>query len=419
MGRRRRASLSSSPLPAVALGVALGLPAWTGVTHAQAVDEDPNVPVTARVRPEFDPVGMRLGSFLFKPTLGVGLVYDDNVLATKNDAKQDVAAVVAPAFRLSSEFSRHSLALEGGAQFTRYREQTGEHTDQFFIRGDGRLDATRDLTLDGNAGFARLRESRVDPDSAGEREPIIYYTAFGDFGIDRRFGDISVRLGLGAARYEYDGESQEDQDRVQGQTDLRLTYALSPRVGLFVGTGLGRAIYDQSRDSDGLDRDRTEVTVDTGTALSITSVLFGEAAVGYTRATFADSDLDAQDAVTFGVNLTWNVTSLTTLGLRGARDFGSTSQADASVALQTVIEFDIDHELRRNLLIGATLGYRQDSLEGAGIEDRTPIAAARLTYLINRRLSTALSYEFATRDSSESSRDYTRNRFLISLIGRL
>jgi len=419
MGRRRRASLSRLLLPALALGIVVGLPVWAGAAHAQGAEENPNVPVTGRQRPELDPVGIRLGSFLWKPALGVGLVYDDNVLATDEDTKQDVAMVVAPAFRLSSELARHSLALEGGAQLTRYREQTGEDTDQFFIRGDGRLDATRNLTLDGNAGFARLRESRIDPDSAGERKPIIYYSAFGDFGIDRRFGDVSVRLGLGAARFEYDGPSQEDQDRVQGQTDLRLTYALSPRVGLFVGTGLGRVTYDQSRDSDGLDRDRTEVTVDTGTALSITSVLFGEAAVGYTRATFADSDLAAQDTITFGVNPTWNVTSLTTLRLRGARDFGSTSQADASVALQTVIEFDIDHELRRNLLIGATLGYRQDSLEGAGIEDRTPIAGARLTYLINRRLSTALSYELATRDSNESSRDYTRNRFLISLIGRL
>ncbi|MGH6905908.1 MAG: outer membrane beta-barrel protein, partial [Geminicoccaceae bacterium] len=76
---------------------------------AYGQEPDPNVPVTARPRPDFDPLGIRAGGFLIYPSLTVGSSYDTNVFATKDDTKDDFIFNFLPGFLVRSNFPRHAI----------------------------------------------------------------------------------------------------------------------------------------------------------------------------------------------------------------------------------------------------------------------------------------------------------------------
>ncbi|MDH3770394.1 MAG: outer membrane beta-barrel protein, partial [Nitrospirota bacterium] len=114
-----------------------------------------------------------------------------------------------------------------------------------------------------------------------------------------------------------------------------------------------------------------------------------------------------------------NPTELTTVGLEGRRDFVVTTQDDASINFQTSMEVTVDHELWRNLIVGANFGYVRDDFEDISRTDNIYRAGAGATYLLNRNWSIEGGYRFGYRDSDADDEDFTRNRLTIGLTARL
>jgi hypothetical protein len=80
-----------------------------GVASAQQEGEpERNVKVQDRPRPDYDPIGIRAGSFFFYPSVGLQGLYDSNVLAVDDDEEDDLAAILTPRLQVKSNFSRHS-----------------------------------------------------------------------------------------------------------------------------------------------------------------------------------------------------------------------------------------------------------------------------------------------------------------------
>lgn len=402
---------------------AAGLALWASFpVLAQEADPDPNVPVTARPRPDYDPFRLHVGSFSVLPEITVGGIYDDNILADKDDKLSDFGMVISPEINAQSRSSSHQLNLDVGADLTRYQTYTRQNTDTFYAQGDGRLDITRDWDVSGLVRAARLADPAEDPEEAGANEPILYNTLTTNVALNRTFDLLRFSVGLGFLRYDYDkteGIDGNDRDRNEYDQTFRISFAQSPRLVYFVGTEIQYQQYDVNRDDNGFERDRTQYGINTGIDVNITSVLFGEVAVGVARAVFKDSEFDAKNAFTFSSNLTWNVTPTTTLKLDAERDFGSTTQDGSAVNLRTVVGLSADHELRRNVLIGAGVGYLRSEFEDTGITDDEIFSEARVRYLLNRRFSIDGRYRFSTRSSSDSDRDFDRNQILISLTARL
>jgi hypothetical protein len=75
----------------------------------------------------------------------------------------------------------------------------------------------------------------------------------------------------------------------------------------------------------------------------------------------------------------------------------------------------IDHELRRNIILGANIFTTQDDYEGINRTDWLYGGAADATYLINRYLRAGVGYEFRERDGESSNDDFTNHSFLVRL----
>ncbi len=79
--------------------------------QAQAYLESRLTTVKSRARPESDAVGIRSGEFMILPTISVSESYNDNILASESNTRNDLITDVEPAIIVKSDCNRHALKL--------------------------------------------------------------------------------------------------------------------------------------------------------------------------------------------------------------------------------------------------------------------------------------------------------------------
>ena len=160
-----------------------------------------------------------------------------------------------------------------------------------------------------------------------------------------------------------------------------------------------------------------------GTEVDITSILFGEMSVGYSWRDYTSNQLS--DANGWGAegSLTWNATPLTSVILTASTGIDETTvifEGDAAEAnFQNTVALDVNHELLRNVLLNANVGYARDDFEGTSRTDNIFAAGAGVSYLLNRNLSVDARYRFTTRDSDDNDIEFNRNIVLVGLTAKL
>ena len=84
-------------------------------------DEERGITVLNRPRPEFDPLGVRLGAFTFRGTATLDQGYNDNVFYSVNNRKGDAFSLGNARGTFASNWSRHSVSgFAGGPTASRW-----------------------------------------------------------------------------------------------------------------------------------------------------------------------------------------------------------------------------------------------------------------------------------------------------------
>ncbi|MDH3659442.1 MAG: outer membrane beta-barrel protein [Alphaproteobacteria bacterium] len=380
---------------------------------------DPNTTVTNRARPEYDPLGIRAGSFLIFPELAVTETYSDNVALDEDDEQSDFITQISPSIEFASQWSRHLLAVELGSDIAIHADEGDEDYQDFFALGRGRIDVSRQTDIDTNAELRWGHEGRDDPEEAGGDQPVDVYDFGGGVAVNHQINRLGFTVGGDVARTAYDDNDEEDRDANFYDFLLRTSYEVSPRLDMFVEGRYNIEDRDDNVDDNGIERDTDGYEARVGAGLDITSVLFGEAFAGYRVQQFAEDDFDDESGVSFGVDLNWNPTLLTSIGISGARDFEPTDEGGAASNFRTEFGISIDHELMRNLIVDGQARYQNDDFRGDDRSDDTVLLGGGLTFWLNRNLSFNAGYDFSERDSNQAGQDYTVNEFSIGLTARL
>lgn len=378
------------------------------------------VPITEKPRPDYDALGVRAGAFTIKPAITIGTEYNDNIYAVKNNSDSDWIFTVAPEVGAASNWSRHSLGFNVGLKGGMYASESDENYLDGHAIIDGRLDVTRDSFLIGRAGFERLHEERGDPDVLlSWDEPAVYHQSTGSFSYYQALGRFSVTTGAGITNFDYkrvdltDGTSQSMDIRNRNiyNVNARLTSEINPDVKPFLISRYEWRKYDESeaeRDSDGY-------RVGVGTGLDFGGVTSAEIYAGYMNQDF--DDRKDVSGFWYGMSVLWNATRLTSVQAAAETSVRETIYPDAAGIQGFDAQLRADHELRRNLLIGAVGEYTYDDYKGVNVSDKYYIVGPSITYLWNRNLSAEIGYRHRIKDSNISQREYTENRFTLTLTG--
>ena len=235
-------------------------------------------------------------------------------------------------------------------------------------------------------------------------------------------------FGAGVQRlfYEDVGDREESQrDRWEYGARARVGYQLSPRIGTFVQGNYSYRYYDNEQliDGDFAKRNSHGLAASLGTNVDITSILFGEVALTYAYRNYTDNAFNDSSGPGLNGNLTWNVTPLTSVLFNASSEILETTviyEGDAAEAnFQNQVGIEVQHELRRNILLNATADYTRDDFQGTSRKDNIFGLGAGVSYLLNRNLSLNANYVFTKRDSDDNDAEFDRNVVLVGFTARL
>lgn len=382
--------------------------------------------VLDRQRPELDPQGARVGSFLLFPKATVAVTHDDNIFRTETGTVDDIITVVTPSLRLDSNWNRHRLGLSASADIGRYADRNAEDYDDYKLNLNGQVDITRRANVTGGLSYDKLHEDRGSPDNANGVNPTEYTVKKLEAAFTQRFNRVAVQIGTEVSQFDYDDVrtsggtpvNNDDRDRDEKLGFIRLGYEITPSYEAFIKASVNDRSYDSATDDNGYRRDSDGYEVNGGVRLDLGGVTFGDIFAGYRAQEYEDSRFSKISGMSYGASLTWNATQLTTAKLTIARSIGETTQSGVSGTWDTSYTVSVDHELLRNMLVGAKAGFSNSEFRGATREDDTTSAQIYAKYLLSRYVYLRASYDYISRDSSTANSDYDDNRFMVRLEGQ-
>ena len=385
--------------------------------------------VTDRPRPDYDPLGARVGSFVVLPSVGLQEQFNDNVFSTDTGEKSDFITVLSPHLRVQSDWGNHMLRLDGGGDIGRYIDNDGEDFEDYRLGASGRVDVTRQTKIRPRVAYRRGHEERSSPNDERGVEPTIYDVASAGLSGSHTFNRVTVTLGGTFDRYNYDDVvtslgttiNNDDRDRDIIEGSARIGYEFSPQYQGFVRGSYNVRNYDSAVDDLNRNRDSDGFEVVAGVGIDFTGVTFGDFFAGYRSQNYDDPLLETASGPVVGADITWNVTRLTTVVGSISREIRESTTRDpatlkfASGRFFSTVGVTVDHELRRNIILGANISASQDDFQGIDRTDEIYRAGVGAKYLINRYANVGGEYRFRMRNSEATGGDFTENVFLVNL----
>ncbi|MBX7201299.1 MAG: outer membrane beta-barrel protein [Rhodospirillaceae bacterium] len=348
--------------------------------QAIAQETTSSVAVQDRSRPEYDPVGRRLGGFDLNAQLDLTAVATDNVYATEVNEESDTYFVIRPSMRLDSHWSRNALGVNAGATQTLFNSFDTENATTGYVGGYGRLDIGSRSDVGANFRISREVEDRTSLDTITFGKPVTFNVKDAAVTVGHRFNQLQLRGTFDRASYDYhnqDGLTLDLRDFTQDTFTGRVEYALSPRIGI-----VGRVVSDHREydKSPGLSSDGRNYQA--GVAFHLTDLLLGEVTVGEFSRDY-DSGRKISGA-SLNADLEWDPTRLTTVNFNARRTSGDNGIVASEPYVDEAVGVDVDHELLRNVILSAGGYVGRRDYQGIDRTDDYNTAYAGVNYLLNR-----------------------------------
>ena len=383
------------------------LPAATGTSESEA----------------FRAQGFPAGSFRLYPTLRLSVDYDDNISRANDSKRGDGSFVVAPTIAARSNWSNNQLNSDVFYRSTHYFTRTAQDHDEYGANVNGRLDVMRTWKISGDAGYARLAETRGTPGDLFFSNRLIRFNTYNaGVQISNQFNRVNATVGVDTQGYRYDdinvgginvdqGFRSRNVNRVSG----RLEYQYSAVTGLFVSGSYTNIDYTRALPT--LDRSSKGFSALGGVRFEISRLLSGQVGLGYIRQNFSDSRYSDLSGLNYNIALRYKPTELTSFSATASRRLTDSSLFQVAGVLTSDIRISAEHELLRNLLLQAFVGYSKYDYRGISRTDNRFNLGAGARYRMNRDVSLALSGEHVGQDAGDIlSRSYSSNRATLSLI---
>lgn len=404
--------------------------------------------VDERTQPEFDPVPVRVGTFLVRPALDAELIFDDNVLAAPDGVPgpdSDTIVRIVPRVNARSNWANHEIAGDLNVEHLEYQDLSDESRTN--VRGAlrGRLDVNRELSLRAGVFGQDLTQDRRDIAAAQLFENVEYTNVGGSAGADYEQGRIRLSGTVRTAELDYDDNrtrsdrldvvaviinDQDFRDRRETSIEGRVSYAVSPDVAIFTQAAINERDYNADAQDlangtqsvaevNGRDSQGYALTV--GSNFELTTLIRGEVAVGY----FEDEpdgtpSIPGSDEPISGLALDsriqWFPTRLTTVTAQASRQANDPGIVNAANAILTTGTLRVDHELRRNIVIFGETGLSQQEFDSqTQFDDEVFNIGAGGTYKLNRNVHLNGYVRHYNRSSDSVVRDFDQNVIGIGL----
>lgn len=353
-------------------------------------------------RPGYELGRWRVGNLVLLPSLAASATHDSNVFATSVAAISDTVFDLRP--RLEIEALGSDLQFTGDvyANTRLLAEQTTEDFTGFGIGGDVRYAANRQTRLSAGVRFDRDYQRRSDPEADPVlREPAAFNTLAADAGFRWQGNRILLGLTGSVQTVNFLAAAEDDRDLTLWRGALRLGYAASPRIGIYLEPYANIRDARLPVDRNGIDRDMKTFGALAGVTFDITDRLRGELGAGGFRADPAGPP-PSFSGLAFNGKLDWSPAPRTLIGFTAFQGDVATIQAGANGRIDTRLRLRLDQEIRHNLLFNASAGLLRTRYRGnLDRRLRSLSADAELEYLVSRTVSVFIAAGHESRTAND------------------
>jgi hypothetical protein len=397
---------------------------------ARASYADAYKPLDAPLRrprpPLVDPYeapGLRVGTFLLRPTIEVSRGVDSNPAHLPGRGGSGFTFLDST-LSARSQWSRHEAGLDLRGSYSDYDSASASNRPLVDAKAYTRIDVTRDTNVNVEGRYLLSTDYPGSPNLPVDIAKLPIFNTFGgSVGLTQRFNRLELSAKATVDRTAYqdskltDGTTSSNHDRDYNQYGgaVRAGYEVLPGMKPFVEVSADTRRHDLAFDRNGFQRDSSAITPRVGTTFAFAGKLIGEVSVGYLTREFKDPALQDLSGVVADASLVYAATGLTTATLTASSRGEEIVVAGASGALRRDVGLQIDHAFRRWLIGTLRFGYGHDDYVGLDrVDNRTSLGAA-ITYKLNRYMSLKGEYRHDTLRSNVSGVDYNANVFLAGL----
>lgn len=356
--------------------------------------------------------GIRVGdSFVLHPELAAGVRYDSNVYNTAGATRDDAEFSLRPQFVLQSDFTRHQVAVFGGADIRRFASLTGENSEAWNAGARARLELAEAINITPEFRISRGFEQRG---SAGDQfltdRPVGFTRKEYRLGIDRGLHRIELAANGRIERTDFMDAAVGGvpidlslRDYTYREAEFRAAYNLSARFQVysrFVINGLSyRLALPARRNSSGL-------AVLGGARIRLTNLLDVEAGAGYISQNFDNPANPSIKAVDYSVSATWNPRPAWQLHAEVGRYVDPSPLANVPAIFRTSYRLEVRHVVGTRLLVGAEASHVDEAYRGIPRSDRRSQVGLNLTYRITPRIGATANVGYRRQDGGATGRTY-------------
>ncbi|MET3581388.1 hypothetical protein ABID19_004439 [Mesorhizobium robiniae] len=377
-------------------------------------------------RAEDDPfaaTGIKLGSFVIRPTLEQGLTASSNADSSAG-GEPALLSETTLRFNAISDWRENSAVIDGYGTFL--KTISGDEIQELRGRVDGTLnvDLDNDLRAIAKLGYEAVPESASSPVVIeGTIEQPVRQTIDGSLAVEKDAGKMRFAL-TGAVERDIYGDaklstggtvSQKARNSTLYTATLRTGYEISPAITPFTEVEIGRRVYDQRVDPNGFERSSTRLGVRAGAELDLGEKLAGEFSAGWLREAIDDDQLPAISGATVNADLKWSPERGTTIGLTGQTTVEGTTTPNESGDILYSGRLTGEREIRANLTGNAALGVDWRDYIGSDGHDLTLSAEAGLTWWLNRYAGLTTRARTEKQTSNLEGRDYTAHSIFVGV----
>ena len=362
----------------------------------------------------YDPIGIRIGSFVLFPEAELGGSWYSNVLRSSTP-QSDYAFDFRPSARLVSDWKRHALEFRAGSTLSFFNELDSENDKAYQFEARGKLDFTRRTNLQAFVSRDVSQESRsaIDANAAGDRADLTLDRAGAT--LTHRFNRLSLQLRGSVADYKYSDvdvggvtQSNADRDYTATEETVRASWEFKPTLTGFVEVAVNQRRYDVAAQSDGIIRDSDGQRYRVGVSFGSTSkILRGEMALGYGIQTPQDDRLQPIEGIILDANVAWRLSELTTLSFNARSDVSETTTAGSGGVFTRSAGVELRHAFRRHLIGTAGITYTDQDYQGVDIDENEWRGDLGVEYYLSREATLFSRYRHTIFDSTSVDADYT------------
>jgi hypothetical protein len=378
--------------------------------------------VALRERPDYAPIGARLGAFTFDPYIGASELFDDNIFFAAHNPDADFISTATFGLLSKVALERLSLRLDTGGEIVRYVKNTSQDYWQGHFSIDGRYDIDPGLAVVGLIESSRLAQPRDAVDAVNSRTPTIYYDTNASVGLVKNAGRFNAAATFAYQRLQYENSEGADGtidngplDRNQWAFDGLVGYNYVGTQNVFVRFQGNIRDYPQPVNNAGFRDSSKGFALTTGADFDFDGVITGRLEVGYEQQTYDDSQIGTTAGPLVNLDVLWNPTQLTSVSGSFNYEFVESINNASPGYWRSLVTVGVTHELQRNLLLNGQLELlHREFVNSSGVENQLGLTVGG-RYFIDNGLTLDAHYLFRVQDEVNGSHDYVKNAIFIQL----